>query len=268
LFGLEIELISLAEDRRHLSRENGLIECMNVFDEMGKYWAEIADNNQTERQMEFLKKVVKADGLILDLACGTGRHLIGLSKLGYDMIGLDVSVNLLKIAKKMWHGAQLIRGDMRFLPFMPSVFSAAISMDQSFGYLSSEMDDLQSLKELNKTLRSDGFLIVDLFNLEHLVKKLQSNSELKWREYPSFLLVQTRSIDSSSVKLHDQWTVYDWVEGDIKVFEHNTRLYTYGGMQSLLEKADFRIKAVYGNYEIPNWTEDSNRLIFLAAASF
>ena len=241
---------------------------MNVFDEMGKYWAEIADQNQTERQIEFLKKTVKADGLVLDLACGTGRHLIGLSKLGYDMVGLDVSVNLLKIAKKRWRGAQLVRGDMRFLPFKPSVFSAAISMDQSFGYLSSEMDDLQSLKELNKTLRSGGVLIVDLFNLEHLVKKLQSNSELKWREYPSFFLVQTRNIDSSSGKLHDQWTVYDWVEGDIKVFEHNTRLYTCGDMQSLLEKADFSIKAVYGDYEIQNWTEDSNRLIFLAAASF
>jgi SAM-dependent methyltransferase len=239
---------------------------MNVFDEMGKYWAEIAGQNQTERQIELLKKALKADGLILDLACGTGRHLIELSKVGYDVVGLDVSSNLLKIAKNRWRGAQLVRGDMRFLPFKQQAFVASINMDQSFGYLSSEIDDLQSLKELNKTLRNGGILIVDLFNLEHLVKKLQSTSELKWREYPRFFLVQTRNIDSSNRKLHDQWTVYDWVEGDIKVFEHITRLYTCGDMQSLMEKADFNIKAVYGDYEMQNWTVNSNRLIFLVKA--
>ena len=239
---------------------------MNVFDEMGLYWAEIADHNQTERQKQLLRKTLNAEGAVLDLACGTGRHLIGLGKAGYNVIGLDISAKLLKIAKSRWHEAQLVKGDMRFLPFKPCVFSAAISMDQSFGYLSSEMDDLQSLKELNRTLCSGGVLIVDLFNIEHLVKKLQSNSELKWREYPSFFLVQTRNLDSSCGKLHDQWTVYDWVEGDIKVFEHITRLYTCRGMQGLLEKAVFSVKAVYGDYEMQNWTEDSNRLIFLAKA--
>ncbi len=32
---------------------------MNVFDEMGVYWAEIADQNQTDRQLQFLKNTLK-----------------------------------------------------------------------------------------------------------------------------------------------------------------------------------------------------------------
>jgi len=240
---------------------------MNVFDEMGKYWAEIADQNQTEKQIGFLKKAVKAaDGLVLDLACGTGRHLIELSKVGYDVIGLDISVTLLKIAKNRWHGAQLVRGDMRFLPFKQQTFAAAISMDQSFGYLPSSKDDLQSLHDLHAILERSGVLIVDLFNREHLIKKNQAIPLPKGREYPSIFLVQTRNIDSSSGKLHDQWTVYDWAEGEIKVFEHFTRLYTCGDMQSLLQKADFRIRAVYGDYEMESFTDDSNRVILLTKA--
>ncbi len=47
--------------------------AINVFDEMGIYWAEIADKNQTEQQINFLKTQLKSDGYILDLACGTGR---------------------------------------------------------------------------------------------------------------------------------------------------------------------------------------------------
>ena len=108
---------------------------MSVFDEMGGYWAEIADQNQTERQIKFVKTPLKPTGLVLDLACGTGRHLIPLGKEGYDIIGLDISRNLLRIAKSRWSGAQVVRGDMRFLPFKPEAFSAAVSMDTSVGYL-------------------------------------------------------------------------------------------------------------------------------------
>jgi ubiquinone/menaquinone biosynthesis C-methylase UbiE len=48
---------------------------------------------------------------------------------------LDVSSNLLRIAKKQEGDVQLIKADMRFLPFAAEAFSAAVSMDTSFGYL-------------------------------------------------------------------------------------------------------------------------------------
>lgn len=106
---------------------------MNVFDEMGVYWAEIADKSQTEKQLQFLKNNLKSNGYVLDLACGTGRHLIPLSQQGFNMVGLDASANLLKIAKQRHKHVQLVKGDMRFLPFKPQAFAAAISMDTSSG---------------------------------------------------------------------------------------------------------------------------------------
>ncbi len=127
---------------------------MNVFDEMGIYWAEIADKNQTEKQLQFLKNHLKPEGYVLDLACGTGRHSIPLSKEGYGMVGLDVSANLLKIAKQRDGQIELVRGDMRFLPFKPQAFAAAVSMDTSFGYLPSEQDDRVSLAEVRRVLCS------------------------------------------------------------------------------------------------------------------
>jgi SAM-dependent methyltransferase len=72
---------------------------MNVFDEMGSYWAEIADESQTQKQIRFVKTVLPPDRWVLDLACGTARHSIALTKDGYGMVGLDVSAKLLHIAK-------------------------------------------------------------------------------------------------------------------------------------------------------------------------
>ena len=51
---------------------------------MGVYWVEIADKNQTEQQIQFLKSHLKPAGYVLDLACGSGRHSIALSADGYN----------------------------------------------------------------------------------------------------------------------------------------------------------------------------------------
>jgi SAM-dependent methyltransferase len=237
---------------------------MNVFDSMGKYWVEIADQNQTERQVEFLKKALKPNGVVLDLACGTGRHLIPLSKKGYDVVGLDISLKLLKIAKLRWRGAALVQADMRFLPFKPEAFAAAVSMDTSFGYLPSLEDDLQSLRELQASLSRGGVLIVDVFNRERLIQRHSISSEPKLREYPSFFLQQKRTVEADRV--HDLWVVKDKADGQTRFFEHVARLYTLDGLQGLLETAGFSVTAVYGNYEDQSWTADSSRLILVASA--
>lgn len=265
---------------------------MNVFDQMGVYWAEIADQNPTQRQVQFVKSILKPSGLLLDLACGTGRHIIPLSKEGYDTVGSDISPNLLKIAKARLSSIQLVRADMRFLPFKPQAFAAAVSMDTSFGYLPSERDDMQSLKELRETLKQDGALIVDVFNRERLIQKyrenrafnfkwallplfLKLNSRLakwvlfrffKWQEYPSFFLLQKRTVDANGVKLRDLWVVYDKAGGQIRVFRHVDRLYEPKGLKELLETAGFAVKRVCGDYEGQQFSLSSNRLILVASA--
>jgi SAM-dependent methyltransferase len=266
---------------------------MNVFDEMGNYWAEIADKNPTEKQIHFIKNNLKADGYVLDLACGTGRHSIPLSKEGYGMVGLDASLNLLRIAKKRWSQIQLVRGDMRFLPFRSGAFSAVISMDTSFGYLPSVQDDFQSLTELLKTLSQDGTLIVDVFNREHLIRKyrldkirsyfvrlkwlplpflLKSHNRwllfrlFKWKEYQSFFLLQKRTVTPSGKWLCDLWVVCDKGKGQIAVFEHAVRLYGQDELEALLEKAGFVVNRVYGGYEGENFNPNSSRLILVADA--
>jgi SAM-dependent methyltransferase len=259
---------------------------MSVFDDMGIYWAEIADQNQTKKQLKFIEKTLKVKGSILDVACGTGRHLIPLSQSGCDVIGLDISAKLLRIAKSRWSDAQVIRGDMRFLPFKPQSYSAAVSMDTSFGYLPNEQDDIQSLKALRETLSQNGVLIVDVFNRHLLIQKskrkrlkwfflptLMNPNPLakwllfrffKWKEYPSFFLLQKRTVIEKGKKLHDLWVVCDKKDGQIRVFEHSARLFEFKQLQGLLEKAGFKPNSVYGDYNGQSFSPSSSRLIFVA----
>jgi len=240
---------------------------MNVFDEMGVYWAEIADKNQTDRQIQFLKNHLMPDGYVLDLACGTGRHLIPLSQQGFNMVGLDVSIKLLRIAKQRSRMIEVVLGDMRHLPFKAGAFTAAISMDTSFGYLPSEDDDRVGLAEVQRVLFQRGIFVIDVFNREELTLKYNGkNHSSKWKEYPSFFLQQKRTVSESGEWLCDSWTIRDKISGRLSIFEHIARLYGRSELEGLLEKAGFVVNQVYGGYEGEDFSANSPRLILVANA--
>lgn len=238
----------------------------NVFDEMGNYWAEIADKDQTERQIAFLKRQLRQSGYVLDVACGSGRHTIPLAAAGFEMVGFDVSHRLLTIAKNRG-ASMLVRGDMRSLPFKAAAFHAAVSMDTSFGYLPSETDDAQSLAEVRRVLGQGGTLIVDVFNREQLAAKYcGETSPPKWHEYPSFFLQQKRSVSGDGACLRDQWTIRNKASGEVRVFEHSVRLYQRRQLKRLISEAGFAVETVLGDYEGQQFSAETPRLILLASA--
>ena len=236
---------------------------MNVFDEMGTYWAQIADEDQTKRQLCFLKNQLPPSGYVLDLACGTGRHSIPLGADGYGVVGLDVSVKLLKIAKQRSSAVEVVLGDMRFLPFKSQAFAAAISMDTSLGYLPSQRDDLLSLNEARRVLRCGGVFVVDVFNREQLLQKYTKEKSGSF-EYPTFYLHQNRQVTQKGDALHDEWVVRDKASGHEATFQHTVRLYESAELQNMLQKAGFVVRQVYGDYEKRAFSVDSKRLILVA----
>ena len=105
---------------------------------------------------------------------------------------------------------------------------------------------------------------MDVFNSEHLTKKGKSKSQPKWREYPSFFLLQERSVTVDGGELHDKWVIRDKSDGQIRDFQHVVRLYTRDQLRGLLEKAGFDVYAVLGDYERQEFSFDSDGLIMVS----
>ncbi len=182
------------------------------------------------------------------------------------MVGLDVSARLLKIAKQRG-ASQLIRGDMRFLPFKKESFAAAISMDTSFGYLPTEQEDAKSLAEARRVLCLGGTFILDVFNRENLVKKYAEKApRLKLYDYPSFTLQQQRTVSDDGERLRDLWTIQDRATGQVRVFGHSVRLYQRPKLEELLATTGLATQSVYGDYEEQPYSSGAPRLILLASA--
>lgn len=258
------------------------------FDDISDYWAEIADARPTEEQVNFVKEKISDAGLLLDLGCGNGRHDIPLSKAGYDLVGLDVSPHLIRAAKQKAAetGTKVasVRADMNCLPFRDRTFTAIISLDTSLGYFSQQNNSLQTFIEAARTLTGNGVLLLDVFNRENILqqypKTLAANAKhlhfrlltcfpflaglFKWREYPSFYLLQHRSVTENGNKLVDTWVFRDKKTRKITRAKHLVWLYSFSGLVALLQKAGFRVEEVFGSYKGAAYGFDSKRLIVIS----
>ncbi len=237
----------------------------SLFDELNEYWDEIAETRSTKQEADFVRKALAKRGLILDLCCGTARHSIILSQKGWSVIGLDISPNLLRIAKEKMKEKHarfpLVRGEMRHLPFRTKAFAAVINMFTSFGYLPSEKEDLRSLKEVERILQLNGLFLLDVANREHLINTFKKKD---WGEFSNFYMLEKRTLNIEGSKLHSQWMLVDKGSSKTEVFDHNLRLYSLSQLQRLQENAGLIVEKVYGDYEMQKFQLDSPRMILLS----
>lgn len=120
--------------------------------------------NQLEEKYfyEFLD-LIGSNSLILDLACGDGRHTSKLSKNTRHVFALDLSSNNLKMAKKKCLANQnvsFIRGSMFSLSFRRSVFNG-IWFSQAFEYVPPDMRE-RFLTLLRQVLKPRGILYMSV----------------------------------------------------------------------------------------------------------
>ncbi|MDI6806828.1 MAG: class I SAM-dependent methyltransferase [Candidatus Aenigmarchaeota archaeon] len=123
-------------------------------------------SNQTKKELKFLDKIFKKFGIrkILDIACGTGRHSIGLKKMGYDVVGVDSSKPMVDYAKNKSEKQNLkiryYQMDMKNVKLREK-FDAVIIMG-SFMYLIDNDDVIATLNSINKLLKLNGLVMIEL----------------------------------------------------------------------------------------------------------
>lgn len=106
----------------------------------------------------FMRKYLPRRGLVLDAGGGPGRYTIDLGKMGYDVVLVDLSPEMLEIAKKQIKRSgvrkrvsQIIQGSIDDLSmFENEVFDATICLG---GPLSHIVDETRREKAINELIR-------------------------------------------------------------------------------------------------------------------
>ncbi len=150
------------------------------FKRKGKIWV---------KPQEDIPKIIKKwkkEGIkkILDLGCGTGRHLVYLAKNGFETYGFDISREGIRIASKWLReerlNANLKVGDIcRRLPYKDDFFDAIICI-KTLNHGKIEWIR-RTIQEMYRVLKPGGYVFVTVH--KHKSKKQIPKNRLygiKW----------------------------------------------------------------------------------------
>ncbi|MDR2901613.1 MAG: class I SAM-dependent methyltransferase [Lactobacillales bacterium] len=98
---------------------------ISTYDAVSKAYA-AAFSNPSFHLKDFLD-MIKPPARILDIGCGPGNNAAYLSALGYTVVGVDLSENMLALARQKSPGTTFIKQDIAHLDFPESSFDHAVA---------------------------------------------------------------------------------------------------------------------------------------------
>lgn len=108
-----------------------------------------------------------AYGAILDLGCGTGGHAIPLAQRRYDVTGIDLSADMVTLARRKAADASVRatfrEGDMRQL-HVGRTFDVVLILFAALGYQTEAADVEAALRNARRHLRPGGILVLDVWH--------------------------------------------------------------------------------------------------------
>ena len=167
---------------------------MEAYTSFASVYDTFMDNIPYEEWAEYLMGLLKeygiADGLVLDLGCGTGNMTELLATAGYDMIGIDNAEEMLEIAMekraRSGHDILYLLQDMREFELYGTV-KAIVSICDSINYITEEEDLLQVFRLTNNYLDPKGVFIFDFNTVYKYSELLGSQTIAEDREDCSFI---------------------------------------------------------------------------------
>lgn len=148
--------------------------------------------------IEFFKKL-EPKGKVLDFGCGQGRDSIALARLGYNVVGVDISKvgihQMIETAKKEKLEVKGIVDDI--YEFNINDDYDIILLDSMFHFYKKDKEKETSfLVRLMNDIKLDGILCIIINkskNAEAVLKKVFKNSDINWEviedkyvDYPDF----------------------------------------------------------------------------------
>jgi len=197
-------------------------------------------------------------GPVLDLGCGSGRHLLALRERGLDAVGLDRSRALLERAPACLAG-RLARGDFRALPLRARSFRSVLSLFSSFGYFD-DAGNARVLSEIARVLAPDGLTVLDLMNPERVRATLVPETCTR---RSGIELFEERALESGGKRVVKNVLVRA-ADGSERRWREDVRLYESGELAELLPAAGLSLLRIEGDFDGRSFESGSARQIVWA----
>jgi SAM-dependent methyltransferase len=220
------------------------------------------DEDEAQRAIDLVEEAAAPeDGAeVLDVACGRGRHSRELARRGYDVTGVDLSVEAVVEARALAaeEGLDVTfeQGDMRD-PVCEACFDGVVNLFTSFGYFEEDEENERAVRAMAEALRPGGWLVQDFLNAPYVIETLVPEST---ETRNGVRIHQQRWIEDGRV--HKQIDLHDGER--TQTHRESVRLYTVDDLTELYGRAGLSVQTAYGNYDGTPHSPSTPRLILYA----
>lgn len=191
------------------------------------------------------------DSKIIDLACGKGRHSVFLNKMGYDVLGLDLSRQSIEFDKQFENENLLFQvHDMRN-PIDAEPMDAVFNLFTSFGYFDSEGDDKKVFQSVYNVLKPGGYFVLDYLNEEYVRRNMVPESTIQ-RDGIEFKIV--KKIEGrhivKDIRFEDKGQQFHFFE--------KVKLHTPDAIYSYASECGFERIKIWGDYQLNDFDQQNS----------
>jgi ubiquinone/menaquinone biosynthesis C-methylase UbiE len=169
-------------------------EIMIKYNTTSRGYDELYGEEQMEKYVEVMKEMENLkDKVVLDIGCGTGI-MEGMLLQAKHIIGLDISIEMIKIAKEKYKGCyniSWVNADAENLP----IKSKSIDLSLMITVIQNIPSPPDALKEIERTLKLEGEAIVTYPKAHYKPEEiLEEISKLKLLENAVLKITNTKDM--------------------------------------------------------------------------
>lgn len=233
--------------------------------------ADMAWTDRTGSEVDRALKMLRPEGgeRVLDLACGSGRHSLELRRRGFEVVGADISPELLEIARREAAAEDLdvtfVEADLRELEF-EAEFDLVLNLnDGAVGYFETDEENHKTFEVISRALKPGGQNLIQVPNVLYARARLPQRSwipsegmvelvEHRWNKKNSYM-------EGAMIPLR----FGEALEGLDKRIEFRQRLYTVEELREVYASVGMSLERVFHGNGRPKEPTENQFEIFAAA---
>ncbi|HSQ34150.1 MAG TPA: class I SAM-dependent methyltransferase [Peptostreptococcaceae bacterium] len=246
---------------------------MDQYKDFAFVYDELMNEVDYESWVSYIEKIIKDENIkvknILELACGTGNITIPLAKKGYDIAGIDISEEMLMIAReksqKKGIDLVLLNQDIADLDFDLYDLDCVLCACDGFNYIL-EDDDLKIIfDKIYKLLKEKGIFIFDISSYYKLSSILGNNVYGENRDDIAYLWQNYFDEEDDIVQMDLAFFTKEDESGKFIRFEetHYQRAYKNEDIFNMLNNSGFSNIKQYRDFTFEKDNGEEERVFFV-----